>query len=223
MTKIRYIIFLSTLLIVPIISAMEDKSYTVRLLTGQEIISVLPFIAQQRITAFREYPYLYQGTMESESPYLVLYSGWKDTAVALAYLDDKPVGLLTGMPLTKFDEHCPSIEVFKKENLKPESCYYFPELIILSEHRSQGLSKKLFDTLEKYAKGLKYTTFALLTSNRADNDPQKPVGYKTQDPLWQALGYKKSSMIVSISWDTIQQDGSVKMQENDLTYWIKRP
>ncbi len=79
-------------------SATEDKSYTVRLLTGQEIISVLPFIAQQRIAAFREYPYLYLGTMETESPYLVLYSGWKDTAVALAYLDDKPVGLLTGMP-----------------------------------------------------------------------------------------------------------------------------
>lgn len=222
MNKIKTMIFLSTLVAAFNMPAMISESLSIRLVTGKDIISVLPFIAKSRIEAFREYPYLYHGTMESESPYLVLYSSWKDTAVALVYADDTPVGFISGMPLIKFDEHCPSIEVFKKENLAPESCYYFPEVIILPEYQSLGLSEKLFEVLEAHAYSLGYRTLALLTSNRADTDPQKPAGYKSQDYLWKKLGYKKSRMIVSISWDTIQPDGTIKEQQNDLTYWFKR-
>ena len=42
----------------------------VRSLTGDEIKPVLPELARLRITVFRDWPYLYDGTLEYEEGYL---------------------------------------------------------------------------------------------------------------------------------------------------------
>lgn len=194
--------------------------YETKVLAGEQMLPLLPFIAEQRINFFKNFPEFYHGTMESEQPYLTLYSSWKDTAVALVYHYGKPVGLISGMPLIKFDEHCPSKELFKKMNLSIESFYYFPEVIVLPEHRGKGLKRVLLQALEKHAQSLGYSNFALLTTNPVPNDPRKPSDYK--DSNWQTLGYTKTSLIAHIPWDTILPDGSVKMHNHVLTYWLKQ-
>ena len=42
----------------------------VKSLTGEEIHAVLPALARLRMVVFRDWPYLYDGTLEYESGYL---------------------------------------------------------------------------------------------------------------------------------------------------------
>jgi hypothetical protein len=45
-------------------------SIEVRALTGDDITSVLPDLARLRITVFRDWPYLYDGSLAYEEQYL---------------------------------------------------------------------------------------------------------------------------------------------------------
>ena len=214
-------LFILSVLLGHTAAIMNAESYSIKLLTGSNIKPVLPFIAYQRITTFRDYPYLYQGTLEEESAYLNLCSSSPDAVVAVAYSNAEPVGFLTGMSLVVFDEHCPgTIEGFRKEHLDSESCYYLPEIIIVSAHRKQGLARRLFSTIEDYARKKGYKTTSILTENA--DDLQKPKGYLSQDPLWRKLGYVKSPIMINTDWDTIQLNESVKKQTHTLTFWLKK-
>ena len=201
---------------------MNAEAYTIKLLTGPDVKLVLPFIAQQRIIAFRYYPYLYHGTLDEEYEYLELCSSSPDAAVAIAYSNADAVGFLTGMSLVAFDEHCPgTINEFKKGDLDVDSCYYLPEIIILPEHRNKGLARRLFTTIEDYARKQGYKTTAILTKNE-ENNLQKPKDYLSQDPLWRKLGYTKSAVMIKINWETIQLNESIAKQSHTLTFWLKK-
>ncbi len=47
----------------------------VKSLTGEEIGSVLPALARLRMIVFRDWPYLYDGTLEYEETYLAKLRG----------------------------------------------------------------------------------------------------------------------------------------------------
>ena len=48
----------------------ERKTLDVKSITGEEIHSILPDLARLRIIVFRDWPYLYDGTLEYEEKYL---------------------------------------------------------------------------------------------------------------------------------------------------------
>ena len=47
----------------------ERKKLDVKSITGEEIYSILPDLARLRMTVFRDWPYLYDGTLEYEEKY----------------------------------------------------------------------------------------------------------------------------------------------------------
>jgi len=59
--------------------ALEVKS-----LIGNEINSVLPDLARLRITVFRDWPYLYDGTLDYEEKYLAKLAAAKDAVCVIA-------------------------------------------------------------------------------------------------------------------------------------------
>ncbi len=64
---------------------MEKKTLDVRSLTGADILPILPDLARLRITVFRDWPYLYDGTLEYEEKYLATFAAAKGAVVIAAY------------------------------------------------------------------------------------------------------------------------------------------
>jgi len=65
----------------------------------------LTFLAQERLNQFREYPYLYDGTIEGENDYVAWYQTLPNTAIAIAYYNYEPIGVVTGAPFVEFGQH----------------------------------------------------------------------------------------------------------------------
>jgi GNAT superfamily N-acetyltransferase len=216
-----YIIMLLALVLMSLSMKPESDSFTIKVLVDSELQKILPFIVEQRITLFREYPYLYEGNAKEENTYLTWFSKLPHSAVVVAYLGDDPVGFVTGTDFTAFSEHFEgSSDLFKRAGLNPWAYYYIAEIIILPSYRGNHLSKRLFDAIEAYAYKCGYTASCFVTESH-DVHPLKPKNYRSLEPLWADLGYAQSSLFIHFSWLTIQPDTSGIQQEHKLDYWLK--
>lgn len=203
-------------------SSHQCDNYSIKLLTGNAVKEILPFVSTQVITAFREYPYLYEGKYEEEMDFRTSLAQHHNTAVAVAYHKETPVGFLTGYTFVNFDPHFKgSMELFKQANLKPEEYYYLGEVIIVPEHRGGPLCGNLFDTMENYVQNLGYQSTCMVTEEH-ESHPLKPKNYRSLVALWEYLGYQKTSLVIYLNWLTHQPDGSVEDAKHPLTYWIKQ-
>lgn len=198
-----------------------SRPYSIKVLTGDALKELVPFIATERIIAFSEYPYLYAGNFSEEMSDLAAFVQEPDSACAIAYYGETPIGLLTGCPIAHaFRYFKESPTVLDKEDTTVSSCYYFAEIIVLPEHRGKRLSGKLFDVLEDHAKKLGYTQGAFITESH-ESHPLKPANYQPLEPLWNRLNYKKKPLKLHASWRTYQPDGSAEHQEHAVYFWTK--
>ncbi len=219
MKKILTSLFIFTALV----SSENKEDYIIKILTQEEIKPLIPFVAQARITVFRDYPYLYEGNVDDEMNDLDKYAQHSHSALAIAYHQDVPVGFLCGSDFIHYSPmfENPIIDIFKEEGLEPEKHYYFADIILLAEHRRKGLSPKLFATLESYAQSKGYKSTCFVTEYH-HNHPLKPKNHRSLVPLWNNLGYNKSPILAYASWPTHQADGTVKTQQHPLIFWFKK-
>jgi hypothetical protein len=215
---IKNIILSFIIITTPLIAS----DYSIKVLTGAETQSLLPFVANLRINIFREYPYLYEGNFKEEMDDLEHCAQLLHNALAIAYYKNTPVGFLYGIPLTEFASHFENsvIDLFKNKDLDPAICYYFADIIILPEHRGNHLSSRLFTALENYAQEQGYLSGSFITESH-DKHPLKPDNYKSLDPLWNSLNYNKTGLMSYGSWQTHQPDGSVSRQQHSADIWFK--
>jgi hypothetical protein len=68
---------------------------------------------------------------------------------------------------------------------------------------------------------LGYKNVCFITIDHPDDHPLKPIDYEDTSAIWRHLGYEKTAIKVSISYPTIQLDGSVQDKENVMGYWVK--
>jgi GNAT superfamily N-acetyltransferase len=204
----------------------QNSDYTIKLLVGDQMQEMLPVLADWRFTYFHGYPYLYDGMANSESIERERNYGkdlmkYAHSAIAVAYLDDKPVGLLSGASLVDFCGHFGDADGFRAIDVDPITLYYFAEVIILPGHRNKGLAGRLFKELEVWviAQGYEYGCFVV---EDHQSHPLKPENYKEHDPLWHSLGYQKTNIITKYEWNTVQPDGPSRTQMHELTYWAKK-
>lgn len=195
--------------------------YTIKLLTGLALQTLIPFIAQQRIELFAEYPYLYKADEKIEYELQNWFAQLKHSAVAVAYCNDEPVGFLTATSLMDYTEHFNGVdEIFRAAHLEPERYFFCSEFIVLKEHRGHRLSEKLLAAMEEQVKKWGYSAVCTITE-KEDYHPLKPSDYKSYDPLWISLGFVRSSLTSRFSYHTLQLDGSSALQEHTFIYWLK--
>ena len=60
-------------------------SISVKSLTGADLVAALPDLARLRMTVFRDWPYLYDGTLEYEQDYLGKFAAAKGAVCIAAY------------------------------------------------------------------------------------------------------------------------------------------
>ena len=100
----------------------------IKKLSGAELAPYLPDLAQLRITVFRDFPYLYDGTREYEEKYLQTYLNTDEIIIVLALDGEKVIGASTGLPM----EH--ETDEFKKpfvdNGYDPAKIFYFGESVL---------------------------------------------------------------------------------------------
>jgi hypothetical protein len=117
---------------------------------GADVARYLPAIAVLRIEVFREWPYLYDGSVEYEEKYLAGYTG-EGAMVAIAFDGDELVGAATALPLVAHsDAVAPPLVA---AGFDPEGVYYFGESVLRHDRRGRGLGHRFFTSVRPRAGG----------------------------------------------------------------------
>ncbi len=195
---------------------------TVEPLKGSSLAAALPALAQLRITVFRDWPYLYDGTLDYEKDYLARFGNAKNAVIIAARDGGKIVGVATASPLLEHTEKF--VPLFTAHGFDPGRIFYFGESVLLKEYRGQGIGHAFFDQREAHArsarfKGQPYTHTAFCGVMRPGDHPARPANYVPLDGFWTKRGYvKQAGMLGSYSWQDIGQDHPA---EKSMQFWIK--
>lgn len=184
---------------------------------GEEIRSIIAPLAHLRITVFREFPYLYDGTEAYEADYLARYAKQPHALVGLAWAGDQVVGATTAQPLACEME---AVQAPFHQTQRPVANYlYFGESLVLAACRGMGLGHAFFDLREEHARrlGLSHTTFCAV--DRPADHPLKPDAYRPNDAFWTKRGYvRHPELTCQMTWQDIDQPTELA---HTLTFWIK--
>ena len=195
---------------------MSDIS--IKKLSGAELAPYVADLARLRITVFRDFPYLYDGTVEYEEKYLQTYLNTNESIIVLALDGGTVIGASTGLPM----EH--ETEEFKKpfvdNGYDPARIFYCGESVLLKEYRGKGIYKEFFLGREGQARKLgrfDWCTFCCV--QRPESHPLRPLDYVPLDTIWGKFGYARHPELqTGYSWkDVDQAEETVK----PMVFWLK--
>jgi hypothetical protein len=196
---------------------VSDSALTIERFSGAAVEPFLPEIAALRIEVFREYPYLYRGTLAYESRYLQSYAASAESVVVIARDGARVVGAATAMPL---DQHSESVApALIAAGFAANEVYYFGESVLRARYRGRRIGHAFFDGREAAARefGFRFATFCAV--ERPHDHPQKPQDYVPHDAFWTKRGYTKRPDIVSeFSWLDIDEPHETTKR---MLFWVK--
>jgi GNAT superfamily N-acetyltransferase len=194
-----------------------DSPHTIGLFSGTEIAHRLEDVARLRIGVFRDWPYLYEGSLGYEREYLSAYARSNESLFVLAFDDGKVVGASTGLPLadTTVEFHQP----FAGQGIAIESVFYFGESVLLPGYRGRGIGHAFFDRREAHARALdRFQWTAFCSVDRNDDDPRCPQDYRPNDAFWHKRGYqRRAGMTMRLPWKEAGRGEVV----HPLTFWLR--
>lgn len=189
----------------------------VRALTGAELEAHLDDVARLRIAVFRDWPYLYDGTLEYEREYLKTY---RDNAGALL-VGAFDAGILVGASTSTFmEDHAEGFAApLRQIGLAPGSILYGAESVLLPAYRGQGLGHRFLDLREDHARAHGRSHVAFCSVVRPENHPQRPATYRTNDAFWRGRGYAPlPGVLAEFSWKDL---GDLGESVKPLQFWMR--
>lgn len=185
---------------------------------GAEIASVFEPLAQLRIAVFRDFPYLYDGSLEYEMRYLQTYANSPRSLLFAVFDAGKMVGATTCIPLP--DETEEVQKPFLDAGFDINSIFYFGESILLPQYRGHGLGHRFFDEREAHARSFtdyRFTCFCGVV--RPADHPMRPQGYQPLDDFWKKRGYQPVPNLISqFEWQDI---GTEAPSQKPMQFWKK--
>lgn len=193
-------------------------SLDVEALTGAAIAAVLPELARLRITVFRDWPYLYDGSLAYEERYLAKLAAAKGAVCVVARDGDTIVGASTAAPMI---EHADEFGTpFRNAGYDIARIFYCGESVLLKSHRGHGLGHAFFDQREAQARrlgGFTHSTFCRVV--RPDDHPLKPADYVPLDGFWKKRGYAPvPGLVATYTWKDIDQPTETV---HEMQFWMK--
>lgn len=172
-----------------------------------------------RIQVFREFPYLYDGSLEYERNYLKTYQKVATSRIVLVTSSEgELIGATTCLPLSEESEEF--TRPFAQAGIDVSRILYFGESIVLPEWRGQGLGKEFFHRREAHARRLGLSTCAFCAVDRPENHPLRPSGHRFLDEYWNSLGYlKQPGLQAEFRWKEI---GEETESPKTLTFWTRK-
>ncbi len=186
--------------------------------TGREIADVFDELAHLRITVFRDFPYLYSGTVDYEKTYLKTYVNPERSFLFAAFDGDQMVGATTCIPLSDETEE---VQLpFLQARYDVSTIFYFGESILLPGYRGRGLGHRFFDEREAHAASFgDYELTCFCAVQRPDDHPQRPVDYQPLDGFWIKRGYQCAPELQSqFEWLDV---GEMTSTAKTMVYWLR--
>ncbi len=189
----------------------------IRILTGDELKKNLGALAALRISVFRSWPYLYEGSLEYEEKYLQRYAETRGAVIVGAFDGDILAGAATGEPLAS------ELDAFKApfaaRGLEPEKIFYLAESVLDPAWRGQGIGHRFFDEREAHARRLGFEKAAFCAVIRPDDHPSKPKDYRPLDAFWRKRGYEKiDGLTVTFPWTDV---GESRQTDKPMQVWLR--
>ncbi|CCG98680.1 hypothetical protein FAES_0669 [Fibrella aestuarina BUZ 2] len=191
---------------------------TFRRYTGAGFRAVFEPLARLRITVFRDFPYLYEGSIAYETTYLETYARSARSLLFAVFDGDELVGATTCLPLL---DETPEVQApFRKAHYALDQVFYFGESILLPRYRGMGLGHRFFDEREAHAASFgTYPTTCFCAVQRPADHPLRPAGYKPLDAFWLSRGYHREDRLQStFSWPDI---GETTDTDKQMVYWVR--
>lgn len=189
----------------------------IELLRGAGIAAQLPALAELRIAVFREWPYLYEGTVEYEKKYLDTYLRSPRSLAILVWDGERCVGASTVLPLADADAAAQA--PFVSRGMAIGDIDYFGESVILRPWRGRGLGVKFFELREAHARDNGLSVCAFCAVERPADHPARPADYVPNDAFWTHRGYRKQAgMTTSFDWLDV---GERTPTAKPMNFWIR--
>lgn len=195
---------------------------TIETLAGPALGPALGDLSRLRLTVFREWPYLYEGSEAYEADYLATFAAARDAAIVAARDGGRLVGAATAAPLAGHtDDFMP---LFEAHGFDPETIFYCGESVLLPDYRGQGIGHAFFDQREAHAlalnaRGARFTHVTFCAVVRPDAHPLKPAGYRPLDAFWLKRGYAPvPGLVGTLGWRDI---GEVGETDKPMQFWMR--
>jgi len=187
----------------------------VRVLTGAALDAALDDVARLRIAVFRDWPYLYDGSLDYERGYLESYRASAAAVVVGAFDGARLVGAATGTPL---EDHAEDFAApFAQTGLALNQVFYCAESVLLPDYRGQGLGHAFFDAREAHARDLGRSHSVFCSVIRPLDHPLRPADYRPLDAFWRKRGYAPlPGVIARFKWRDL---GEAESTEKPLQFW----
>lgn len=187
--------------------------------SGKGIMPYIKDLARLRMEIFRDYPYLYEGSLEYEEKYLNNYQDSDQAMIVIVKDGNGVVGASSALPLVNESDEIQ--QVFADAGISPDEVFYFGESLLMKQYRGRGFGHIFFDEREAFAKKLgTYNHTAFCAVQRPSNHPMRPANYKPLDAFWEKRGYiKRPDMITWFSWNDIGHDSET---QKPMMFWLKK-
>ncbi|WP_084864217.1 GNAT family N-acetyltransferase [Salibaculum halophilum] len=193
------------------------SAITVHPLTGADLDAALEDVARLRMTVFRDWPYLYDGSFDYEHRYLQSYRDSAGAILVGAFDGAQLVGAATGTPM---EDHAEDFaRAFDGQGVALEDIFYCAESVVLPPYRGRGIGHAFFDAREAHARrlGRRYSAFCGVI--RPDDHPMKPADYRPLDGFWRKRGYEELPGVVAhFDWTDIGDSGQTS---KPLQFWMR--
>lgn len=189
----------------------------IKSVSGKALTDYIADLARLRITVFREFPYIYDGTAEYEEQYLQTYVNCDEAVVVLAIDENHIVGASTAIPMQH--ETAEFRQPLSTAGYDISKVFYCAESVLLPQYRGLGLGWRFFDEREAHAQrigGFDYSCFCAV--ERAANHPLRPTNYQPLDSLWNKRGYYKQSLTTRYRWKDLNMPEET---DKTMSYWLK--
>jgi GNAT superfamily N-acetyltransferase len=174
-------------------------------------------LAALRMTVFRDWPYLYDGTAAYEAEYLRAFANEPGSVLVVADVGADIVGAATASPMAsqKSEFQGP----VRAHGLDVDTLFYFGESVLLPAYRGMGIGHRFFDAREAAAREAGATATCFCAVVRPDDHPLRPQGARDLTPFWLSRGYAPvPGLTSSLDWQDIDQpDESPHMMQ----YWMR--
>lgn len=176
-------------------------------------------LARLRIEVFRDFPYLYRGSLGYERKYLKTYMGVADSVIVLAFDGERVVGASTGLPMEAETDEVK--KPFLDHGYDPARIFYFGESVLEKGYRGKGLGVRFFEEREAHARALgRFDWTCFCAVQRPADHPHRPPGYVPLDEFWKKRGYAKhAELATTFSWQELDEESE---SEKPMVFWLKR-
>ncbi|WP_181423842.1 GNAT family N-acetyltransferase [Rhizobium sp. UGM030330-04] len=189
----------------------------IKSLSGIDAARYFDDLARLRITVFRTFPYLYDGSVEYERKYLATYADKKGAVFVLALDGGQVVGMSTGMPMAAETDEVKS--PFLAAGYDPSQLFYFGESVLLSDYRGHGIGVRFFEEREGHARCLGFDWCTFCAVERPADHPRRPADYVPLNAFWEKRGYRHHPELrTSFTWQDIDESAE---SPKPLSFWMK--